>query len=101
MARSSRWTEQDVVDSVMQVDLISWKYFHDYVRQEMLEYDHYVWRGQRESTWGLESSLDRLLRSKPKVQHQRLASEHLQRFKLAVRGRRGPNPARLEAENEW
>lgn len=101
MARTSRWTEQDVVDSVMRVNLTSWKYFHDYVRQEMLEFDHYVWRGQRESTWGLESSLDRLLRSRPRSQHQRLAAEHAQRFKLAVRGRRGSNPARLETEDEW
>jgi hypothetical protein len=99
MARAARWSEANVVDGVMEVTLTSWKYFYDYVRQEMLDFSHYVWRGQRDSEWKLESSLDRQLRSRlGKVSR---AKEHLAKFKLSVRGRRGPTPARLEDENEW
>ena len=99
MTRSSRWVEANVADGVMDVQLTSWKYFYDYVRQEMLDFSHYVWRGQRDAGWSLESSLDRQLRAKPNK--QRIAQAHLTRFKLAIRGRRGPNPVRIEDENEW
>lgn len=85
----------------MEIEFFSWKYFHDYVRQEMLDYSHYVWRGQRDSSWKLESSLDRILKSKLKTLRPRLAKAHLDKFKFAVRGRRGPNPSRIEEENEW
>lgn len=85
----------------MEVNLISWKYFHDYVRKEMLDFSHFIWRGQSESKWKLESRLDRLLRSKPESKRHSIAGQHLQRFKLAVRGRRGANPSRLEGESEW
>lgn len=99
MSRSARWTDSDIVDGVMEVALASWKYFYDYVRQEMLDFTSYVWRGQRDADWKLESSLDRLLRAKPAKTN--LAKVHLDRFKRSVRGRRGPNPAKLEDENEW
>lgn len=101
MAKTSRWTEKDPVDGVMEVEFFSWKYFHDYVRQEMLEYSHYVWRGQRDSAWKLESSLDRLLKSRLKTHRPKLATQHLEKFKYAIRGRRGANPSRIDDENEW
>lgn len=101
MAKAARWTEKPPKNGIMEVEFFSWKYFHDYVRQEMLDYSHYVWRGQRDSTWKLESGLDRILKSKLKAARQKLAMAHLDKFKFAVRGRRGPNPSRIEDENEW
>ena len=101
MAKTPRWTEKTVVDGVMEVEFFSWKYFHDFFRQRMLDYSHYVWRGQRDSTWKLESSLDRLLRGKFPTHRARLAVGHLERFQYAVRGRRGGNPSRIQDENEW
>lgn len=101
MARSHRWTEGDVEDGIMVVTLTSWKYFHDYVRQEMLGFSHYVWRGQHDSRWNLESSLDRLLKLKPQQDRDHFARLHLDKFKLAIRGRRGPHPSKIEEENEW
>lgn len=67
----------------------------------MLPFSHYVWRGQRDASWKLESSLDRLLKIKKRSEREFLAEEHLNRFKLSVRGRRGPNPATLFSENDW
>lgn len=101
MSKAPRWSEKPVKDGVMEIEFFSWKYFHDYIRQEMLDYSHYVWRGQRDSTWRLESSLDRILKTKFPPYRPALAKNHLDRFKFAVRGRRGQNPSRIEDENEW
>ena len=67
MPRKPRWTEEKFSDGLWVVELFSWKYFHDFIRQQMLPYSHYVWRGQRDSRWRLQSSLDRALKGKPHV----------------------------------
>jgi hypothetical protein len=99
MSRTARWEKSKVLDGVMEVKLTSWKYFYDYVRQEMLDFSHYVWRGQRDADWKLESSLDRQLRGK--ANRPLRARLHLSKFKLSVRGRRGPSPAKIDDDNEW
>ncbi|UDF36109.1 UNVERIFIED_ORG: FRG domain-containing protein [Shinella sp. XGS7] len=99
MARTARWEQKRTTDGIKEIQLASWKYFYDYVRQEMLDFSYYVWRGQRDANWRLESSLDRQIRNKSaKASH---ATGHLNKFKLAVRGRRGINPAKIDSENEW
>lgn len=85
----------------MHVKLSSWKYFHDYVRQKLLDFPHYVWRGQRDATWPLETSLDRALKGTPLSGRNKAISSHFDRFKLASRGRRGQSPQRIESDNEW
>lgn len=101
MARSSRWEEKSHANGILHVRLSSWKYFHDYVRQEFLDFPHYVWRGQRDAAWPLESSLDCLLKGTAKTGRQKAVSRHLEKFKLASRGRRGPHPQKIDSENEW
>lgn len=101
MPRPKRWVEDDVIDGVSKITFSSWAYFYDYVRTEMLDYSHYFWRGQANSNWSLESSLDRQLSKLTTSNKSRLASRHLERFKLATRGRRGVNPSRLEDDNDW
>ena len=44
-----------------QVELLSWKYYLDFVYQKMLDYETYVWRGHSCDDWLLESTLDRLV----------------------------------------
>jgi len=100
MARTARWKEGDIEDGIYKVNLASWKYFHDYVVQEMLDFSHYIWRGQHDDTWVLDSSLDRVLRRTNHVTPQ-AAANHLLRFKRSIRGRRGSNPSKIEQENEW
>jgi hypothetical protein len=97
----SPYTEQDVIQGVMDVDITSWKSFHDYVVTEMLDYSHYIWRGQRDSSWELKTSLDRILSAHNKNPTTTLLNKHLERFKMASRGRRGENPRRDMHENEW
>lgn len=61
----------------------------------------FIWRGQADADWPLESSLDRVLRISGKPNVSIVRERHLRDFKLAVRGRRGPSPSRLETENDW
>lgn len=82
----------------MEVELLSWKYFHDFVYQQMLQRTVYVFRGQRCDDWSLLSTLDRLLAGSTSTTAR---ADHLNRFKFSVRGRRGPNPPNALSENEW
>ena len=101
MARPQRWKESSINDGLMEVELSSWKYFHDYVVQKMLGFSHYIWRGQRDSAWALESSLDRLIRDKKAGYKYSIARAHLDKFKMSARGRRGANPGKIDDDNEW
>ena len=102
MPRRSRWTTRaPSKDGLWTIELLSWKYFHDFVRQEMLHYSHYVWRGQRDSSWRLQTSLDRALKGKLHSVRPSLAADHLERFKYASRGRRGPTALSIQDDNDW
>jgi len=101
MARSARWAAAPVTDGVLNVEFSSWKYFHDYVRQEMLDFSHYIWRGQRDAEWGLESGLDRQLAGLTSPERRTAARNHLRHFQQSARGRRGPNPVKIDDDNEW
>jgi hypothetical protein len=59
MAKKSRWSSDGVSNGIWTIRLLSWKYFHDFVRQEMLDYSHYVWRGDRCDNRPLIPSFDR------------------------------------------
>jgi hypothetical protein len=103
MARRKQWEETSVIDGFVEVRVLSWRYFFNYVQKEMLEYQTYIWRGQRCDNWLLESTLDRL-RRKARVKEARtrnFTQQHLEQFQYAVRGRRGPNPPKLETDNDW
>ena len=65
----------------------------------------YVWRGQRDAAWSLQSSLDRLLTSATDTAGTAIGgiqeSQHLARFQLASRGRRGASSRHDISEEEW
>lgn len=100
MARKPRWEELGVSDGIGDVRLFSWRYFADYINQEMLDFREYIWRGQRYDNWLFESTLDRRTRGMTRLKRRRVRNTHLQNFKFGVRGRRGPNPSDL-TENDW
>jgi len=101
MPRPPRWREGSVRDGVQIMNLTSWRYFFDYVNQELLDYRTYIYQGQKNAKWPLESSLDRRLRRKGQLSSPRARIGHLENFKQAARGRRGINPPRIENENDW
>jgi hypothetical protein len=103
MARRKGWEEGGIKDGFGWVRFLKWRYFIDYIRRVMLPHETYIWRGQRCDNWQLESTLDRLIiKAKiAKTKQPGFLNSHLEQFKYAVRGRRGPNPTRIEDENDW
>ncbi|ANU38247.1 FRG domain-containing protein [Vibrio scophthalmi] len=97
MARPARWLEADFERGVQEYKLSSWKYFSDFINQEMLDYTTYVYRGHAKTEWKLEPTLDRLISnpSSPK------RSQHLEKFKFETRGRRGAHPATMNNDDDW
>ena len=101
MARRKRWTQSKLVHGVVTVELFSWKYFHDFIDNEVPDFKHQLWRGQRCDDWLLESTLDRVLKQIHNSHWDTILADHLERFKHAIRGRRGSNPPLLEKDNDW
>jgi hypothetical protein len=101
---------EDTLEGTVTFRLASWSEFFDFLETEVFDpsiasKNTYIWRGQRRSDWRLSSSLDRLfskleLLSAEPSQLERQLADHLDSFKYATRGRRGPTPASL-LENEW
>jgi hypothetical protein len=88
-------------DGITTKQLLSWAEFENAIRDEMLDYRHFIWRGQASSSWLLEPTLDRLLKKLGKLSDDNIRENHLRRFKYASRGKRGKNPHNLNTENEW
>lgn len=97
MARTSRWKGNVVIKGFTEYELSSWKYFSDFVSQILLNYSNYVFRGQADSNWKLEPTLDRLVKDPESLKRSKL----LNAFKYETRGRRGSNPSEMKSENDW
>lgn len=96
-----KWTQ--IGPGYHQLELPDWKSFLDYVYNDMLPFETYIWRGQRCDDWKLESTIDRLIRD-AKVANAKaydFQQKHLDQFKFAARGRRGSTPAAIVEENDW
>ena len=104
------WERLGVADGTSTYRLASWSEFFDFLEAEVFSSAgygkrSYIWRGQREADWSLSTTLDRQLAAQglaglASSELERLSLDHLERFKYAARGRRGPAPASL-SENEW
>jgi len=80
----------------------TWLEFREYLEDE-LNPAYTLFRGQADSIWSLQTSLDRLLRSLPvSFRNENLVQLHLERFMKATRGRRlGQQTLAAMSENEW
>jgi hypothetical protein len=101
MTAKTSWHESPVEDGIMQVDLNRWGDFDDYIREEMLDYRNFIWRGQSAAQWPLESTLDRVLRKQNRADDIAVREDHLRRFKFSTRGRRGVHPPKIDSDNNW
>ncbi|TVP14407.1 FRG domain-containing protein [Shewanella sp. KCT] len=97
MGRKPRWNLESTDRGVAICRLSSWKYFSDYINQELLDHTSYVFRGHADASWKLEPTLDRIIKSPTSPKR----AAHLEKFMYEVRGRRGPNPPLIEDENDW
>lgn len=84
--------------SVIEVE--SWHEYLSFINDN-LKYNHFVWRGQTDSSWLLEPTIDRMLKRKGKVNSDYILNSHLTNFKYSVRGRRGSSPPILGDDNDW
>ena len=91
-----------ITNGVQYVKLESWRDFYNYINQRLRSPQDYIFRGQRVSSWKLESSLDRALKNLgPRVNNARVTARHLEQFQLAARARRGVNPQTLGEPARW
>lgn len=102
MAKKLKPSLSSITDGVQHVKLVSWRDFYPYVNRSLPDPQDYIFRGQRISSWKLESSLDRALKSLgPMATSARLTARHLEQFQLAARARRGVNPQPLGEPARW
>jgi len=104
------WRCQSQADGIITFRLDSWSHFFDFLEAEVFQPSSspkhsYIWRGQRHKDWTLSSSIDRQLGTLGLLSLRaddldRILADHLESFKYATRGRRGPTPASL-LENDW
>ncbi|MDN3473250.1 FRG domain-containing protein [Pseudoalteromonas sp. APC 3355] len=97
MSRKPRWKKITNDKGAATYELSSWKYFSDYINQELLEHKSYVFRGHADSNWKLEPTLDRFVDSSTSPKREAI----LEQFKFETRGRRGSHPPLMESENDW
>ena len=105
------WTRRTEAcgDGIVTYRLASWLAFLRFLESEVFRSPDAAKRrcaAKRRDDWSLSSSLDRhfekirLLSASVEEREQR-SIEHLKEFKRASRGRRGPNPPKMETENDW
>jgi hypothetical protein len=102
-----------IVDGIQERTLECWSEFLALAKERFSTAPAYIFRGQANYLWPLESRLDRLERRFPKRKNlcgevpeffdrpPLMEDEHLNAFKRAVRGRRGSNPPALSDDEYW
>jgi hypothetical protein len=111
---SAPWVVEEGDNAVATYRLQGWSSFYALSEEFAAEGGgarrrEFVWRGQRSPSWMLSPSLDRVLARLSDQDNddaldggvEGLVQRHLDRFKFAVRGRRGLHPPELRLENEW
>ena len=77
----------------------SWKDFKNLISQGYTSNFTRIFRGQRDSSWPLISSLTRLYKDvAPGMPASNFEDMMSEKFKMAIRGLRGPNPTLLDKE---
>jgi len=99
-------------NGVFEHKLASWRDFGPFIQADHADSPALIYRGQADVSWKIQSSLDRLeTRFQVTPNHHgnnprffqcppATRDVHLEAFKEAVRGKRGPNPQDI-TEDEW
>jgi len=78
-----------------------WNNLRYKINKYFSHFPDYIFRGHGQDDWLLESTLSRALKKSKAKNKRELVSEHLKRFKLDIRGRRGDNPRVLSEDEIW
>ena len=106
--------EPKITDGMQEYPLASWR---DFLSPPIMDFfatsPAYIYRGQANWEWKLVSSLNRLEEKYPKRKNLAGSNpefyeptpfteeEHLDAFRRAIQGRRGPNPPQLNDDECW
>ena len=101
MAKNVKASLSPITNGVQYVKLATWRGFYPYINGRLRDPQGYIFRGQQTSSWKLESSLDRALKSLRPGANARITARHLEQFQLAARARRGVNPQALGEPARW
>lgn len=102
MLNDAKYIRDNLSHGFIEHNLESWDEYIEFISGTLLDFNHYIWRGQADSTWKLESTLSRMIINRNDTKNiQELSKVHLERFKYATRGRRGKNPSLNMDENDW
>lgn len=105
--------ESPTQNGVKEIRLDSWREFFRLATELFATGPAYIYRGQANYDWPLLSTLDRLESRYPRRKNlvcevpdyfgrpPLTEEEHLNAFKRAIRGRRGPNPPPLTEDDCW
>ena len=107
----SRW-EIKSGNPYAQVTVYSWEDFLGILEEYFLDWNEFIYRGHRDSTWNLQSTFDRTYKNVinelgkenskdlPKFGYEECLKQHLDNFINNCTGKRGRNP-RILTESEW
>ena len=87
--------------NIEEVNAKDWEDLFNIINDSFCDWPNYIFRGKANSQWLLESTLSRALKRIKYKHKNELVKEHLERFKLQIRGRRGPNPKQLSENELW
>ncbi len=99
MARPKRW-KFEYNKGIQTVTLSSWKYFHDFIREELIDSSNYVFRGQKNDNWKIEPTLIRYSNSQHKKKYETILENQLENFKYSIRGRAKNLKDIIDIDNE-
>lgn len=85
--RKPKWIHEGFDKGISTFKISSWKYFHDFFQEKLLDNNNYVFRGQRNEEWKLEPTLNRQLNKLSDIAFDLKVAEHLNNFKYSIRGR--------------
>ncbi|MEW6238791.1 MAG: FRG domain-containing protein [Candidatus Omnitrophota bacterium] len=101
------------VNGIIQYELNSWEEFSGFILENHSNCPAFIYRGQSNAEWKIESTLDRLEKRYPRTPNYTLDRNpeyfecpptlrevHLKAFKNAVQGKRSANPPKL-TDDEW
>jgi hypothetical protein len=97
----------NIIDGCCEIEMKSWISFVNYINKSdtrfnnILYNSNYIWRGQSNSLWELTSSLDRKLLEIDRINDLQIRNEHLESFKMALRGRINEDISKLNENELW
>lgn len=87
--------------NIQYIEVDEWDNLRYTITKTFGHWPNFIFRGQGQDNWLLETTLSRALKKLENKDLENYTAEHLKRFKLEIRGRRGNNPKDLSENELW